>query len=271
MKILLTNDDGIHAPGLRALWQALAPQHEVGLVAPESEQSAVGHAITLQSPLRVRKVYDNGNFLGYGVNGTPADCVKIGVSELVGTRPDLVVSGINLGPNVGINVLYSGTVSAATEGAILGIPSVAVSLATHKKAVFTEAAEFVVGLIFRLKWENFPRQTLLNINIPALSKARIKGVKFTRQAICAPQECFDRRIDPRENVYYWLSGQSQECTSDPDVDSAALDAGFITITPLHYDLTHYEVLKQLCSSAVIDSDQSTCSWENMFPGSAASD
>ena len=146
MHILLTNDDGIHAPGLMAIYQALEQEHQVEVVAPESEQSAVGHAITLLTPLRVKKVRKNGTFFGWAVSGTPADCVKIAMAEILPRRPDLVVSGINLGSNVGINVLYSGTVSAATEAAIMGIKSMAVSLSTYKEPDFGVAARFAARL-----------------------------------------------------------------------------------------------------------------------------
>lgn len=252
MKILLTNDDGIHAPGLRCLYRKLADSHEVWVVAPESEQSAVGHAITLQNPLRVRKVFENGSLLGFGVTGTPADCVKIGIAELLPARPDLVVSGINLGANVGINVLYSGTVSAATEGAILGVPGLAVSLATYKNPDFSLTARFVETLITAMNWTDFPTKTVLNVNVPALPKDRIRGVRFARQSTAAPIESFERRQDPRDNTYYWLSGERPTETGEEEVDTGALGADWITITPLHFDLTNHRILEGMRASGKDD-------------------
>ena len=246
MKILLTNDDGIHAPGLFALYQALKSEYDLNIVAPESEMSAVGHAITLTSPLRVRDVNKNGAFFGYAVTGTPADCVKIALQELLKSPPDMILSGINLGANVGINILYSGTVSAATEGAFLGIKSAAISLATmKKKADFKFAASFSKEIIRFISENSLGEGTALNVNIPAVSPEKIKGVCFVKQGITTIVERFDRRNDPRGNVYYWLSGESTPENGDPDTDTYALKENRITITPIHYDLTCYKELDRL--------------------------
>jgi 5'-nucleotidase len=245
MKVLLTNDDGIHAPGLRALYQELKSDFQVYIVAPDSEMSAVGHAITLASPLRVQEVYKNGSFFGYGVKGTPADCIKIAVQELLEAAPDVILSGINLGANVGVNVLYSGTVSAATEGAFLGIPSAAISLDTRANPDFHFAARFSRELIRYISENGLRERTALNVNIPALPPEKIGGISITRQGVARFREKFERRIDPRGNVYYWLSGETPLEEGNPDADARALKEQRITITPISYDLTCAEEYSRL--------------------------
>jgi 5'-nucleotidase len=245
LHILLTNDDGIHAPGLWAIYQTLQQEHQVEVVAPESEQSAVGHAISLLNPLRVKKVRRNGMFFGWAVSGTPADCVKIAIAEILPQRPDLVVSGINLGSNVGINVLYSGTVSAATEAAIMGIRSMAVSLSTYKEPDFGVAARFAARLVLELPRSNLPEGVCLNVNVPSLPENQIKGVRLTRQEDGVLVERYERRVDPRENIYYWLAGINSHRQSVPGTDFWAVENGYISITPIHHDLTHYACLEML--------------------------
>jgi 5'/3'-nucleotidase len=245
MKVLLTNDDGIHAPGLRALYQELKGDFQVYIVAPDTEMSAVGHAITLASPLRVQEVYKNGSFFGYGVKGTPADCIKIAVQELLEAAPDVILSGINLGANVGVNVLYSGTVSAATEGAFLGIPSAAISLDTRANPDFHFAARFSRELIRYISENGLRERTALNVNIPALPPEKIGGISITRQGVARFREKFERRIDPRGNVYYWLSGETPLEEGNPDADARALKEQRITITPISYDLTCAEEFSRL--------------------------
>lgn len=249
MKILLTNDDGIHAPGLLALHRALRSDFDVEIVAPETEMSAVGHAITLSSPLRVQKVYKKGSFYGHAVTGTPADCVKIAINELIDGRPDIILSGINPGANVGVNILYSGTVSAATEGAFLGVPSAAISLDTRKNPDFRFAAEFSKEIIRFITERGLGKGTALNVNVPALPREKIEGVRITRQGTARFEERFERRIDPRDNVYYWLSGETPVENGSPYVDSMALKEKMITITPIQYDLTNKEELERLKSYA----------------------
>jgi 5'-nucleotidase len=245
--ILLTNDDGIYAPGLWALYQELLQLGEVAVVAPESEQSAVGHAISLVNPLRVKKVSLDGGVQGWAVSGTPADCVKIALSELLPEPPQMVVSGLNLGPNVGINVLYSGTVSAATEASILGVPAMAVSLNSYKAdADFAAAARLARETVARLRsWPGWKNGVCLNINLPALPPDRVLGLKFTRQDVGPLVEHFERRVDPREHVYYWLAEINERRLPDPETDYGALAAGFISITPIHHDLTDYRTLEAL--------------------------
>jgi len=245
MRILLTNDDGIHAPGLFALYDALRSDHEIHIVAPETEMSAVGHAITLSSPIRVHEVRKNGRFFGHAVNGTPADCIKIAVQELLDIRPDVVLSGINVGANVGVNVLYSGTVSAATEGAFLGIRSAAISLAALKNPDFRFAARFSREII-RFMTETALREgTALNVNIPAVPPEEIRGVVLARQGTSRLEERFERRSDPRGNVYYWLMGETFIENGSASHDAVALKQNKISITPIHCDLTCEKELKRL--------------------------
>ncbi len=245
MRVLLTNDDGIHAPGLFALYDVLKSDHEVHIVAPETEMSAVGHAITLTSPIRVKAVRKNGLFFGHAVKGTPADCVKIAVQELLDTPPDVVLSGINVGANVGVNILYSGTVSAATEGAFLGIRSAAISLATLKNPDFRFAARFSREIIRFMTECGLRDGTALNVNIPAVPPECIRGVVLARQGTSRFEERFERRNDPRGNLYYWLMGEKFIENGNPENDSVALKQNNITITPIHYDLTCERELKRL--------------------------
>lgn len=248
MRYLLTNDDGIYARGLNALYEELSRDADCLIVAPEVEQSAVGHAITLSRPLMVRRTEKNGRFRGYAVAGTPADCVKIGIRELSDGPIDLVVSGINKGANVGVNVLYSGTVSAATEGVILGVPSLAVSLDTHCEADFSVAARFARKIAAFIVAKGPFVKTVFNVNVPALPETEIKGIAVTKQGQNMPLETFDKRTDPRENTYYWLSGEMPcYATEGPDTDVGALHRGFVSITPLHYDLTRHDALPDLKS------------------------
>ena len=247
MLILLTNDDGIHAPGLFALYQALKPEHDLCVVAPESEMSAVGHAITLTSPIRVKKIRKNGMDYGFAVQGTPADCVKIAVQELLDIPPDVILSGINLGANVGVNILYSGTVSAATEGAFLGIRSAAISLDTIKDPDFSFAANFSKELIRFMLMANLQDGIALNVNIPAIPSEQIQGVSITRQGTSRFIERFERRTDPRGNFYYWLTGEKFIENGNRENDSVALKNRRITITPIHYDLTAERELQRLKS------------------------
>jgi 5'-nucleotidase len=252
MKVLLTNDDGIHAPGLMALYQELNGDFDLDIVAPESEMSAVGHAITLAYPLRVKVVHKNGAFFGYGVTGTPADCVKIAVQELLERPPDIILSGINWGANVGVNVLYSGTVSAATEGAFLGVGAAAISLKREKNPDYGFAARFSREIIRFITENGLKKGTALNVNIPAVPTEKITGVSITRQGISRFRERYERRVDPRGNVYYWLTGETPVEEEGPDTDARALRENRITITPITYDLTCLEEVNRLLSSPLPD-------------------
>ncbi len=244
MRILLTNDDGIFAEGLCALYDNLSLEHKVFVVAPEAERSAVGHAITISEPLRIKKVKRGRKFFGYAVNGTPADCVKIAIHELIGPHIDLVVSGINRGANVGINILYSGTVSAATEGVILGFPSIAVSLNAYHDPDYCFASYFVNSLLEKWRVIFNELSFCLNVNVPALPAHKIKGIKWVPQSISPLLERFERRIDPHGHLYYWQCGE-RFTEENPDTDVKALERGFITLTPLFFDLTYKEILPVL--------------------------
>lgn len=241
----MTNDDGIYARGLSALYDELSQDADCLIVAPEIEQSAVGHAITISRPLMVREAMKNGKFLGYAILGTPADCVKLGIKELSNAPFDLVVSGINRGSNAGINVIFSGTVSAATEAVIMGAPSIAVSLDTRKDADYKFAARFVRKMVREMVNSPGLKNIAINVNIPALPEEMIKGVVVVRQGKSNIVENFEKRNDPRENIYYWITGESRLIKENEDTDVGALAAGFITITPIQFDLTRYDMLEKL--------------------------
>ncbi len=245
MKILLCNDDGIHAPGLAALAEELKKLAEVIIVAPTREQSAMGHAITMTDPLRAEEYYKNSEFFGWAVSGTPADCVKLALFALLDERPDMVISGINQGSNTGINTIYSGTVSAATEGRINDIPSFAVSLTSYKSKDFGPAARFGAKLASQLSSLNLPKGVFLNVNVPALPEDEIKGIRITRQGLAVYEEVYHRRADPKGRVYFWLDGERVQEEDDPQIDERAVRAGYISLTPIHYDLTHYSTLTKL--------------------------
>ncbi len=249
MRILVSNDDGIYADGLRALVKELRKEHEVHVVAPEYEQSAIGHAITIHSPLRVHKVYEGDSFFGYAVGGTPADCVKIALKSLLNFTPDMVISGINQGGNYATNIIYSGTVSAATEGRICGIPSFAVSY-NHfeKKEGFKDAAQYAASIVQEVHALSLPANVFLNINYPDLPKEKVKGVKITPQGSSRFVEEFEKRKDPRGNDYYWMAGEMETGDNDINTDYHFIKEGYITITPVHYDLTARETLKKLQQS-----------------------
>ena len=247
MRILVTNDDGINADGLYALVTALRRRHVVTVCAPEAEQSAIGHAITLSKPLRVKEVRKNGARYGFAVNGTPADCVKIAVRALMDTPPDMVISGINHGPNLGSDIMYSGTVSAATEGTILGIPSLAISLATYTRFDFRPAATTVQQLIRLFPVKSFPDGVLLNVNMPAVALRDIRGMIITQQGRSLYKERFVRRIDPRGRVYYWLTGKAHWLRKPYNSDIKAIEDNYVSITPLQLDLTAYNAMEKFAS------------------------
>lgn len=253
LKILLSNDDGINAPGLAALYEEISKIGDVTVVAPDSEKSAVGHAITLSDPLRVTEFYKNGSFFGYAVNGTPADCVKIAYwAILEEKKPDLIISGINLGSNAGVNIIYSGTVSAATEGAMLNIPSFAISLATFTNPDFKPAARFARKFAPLLYKKGLPDGLSLNINVPPIPEEKIEGVAITRQSKALYREEFDKRTDPHGRLYYWLTGAKVKIEEDDEVDDRAILNNKISITPIHFDLTEYSYLDVLKKWSLTD-------------------
>ncbi len=245
MQILLANDDGIHSPGLRALCQAASRLGDVQVVAPLTEQSGVSHRITYLHPILAREILENdGGHYGWAVDGSPADCVKLGILEFCPRRPSLVLSGINSGANVGINVKYSGTVAAAMEGAIFGITSIAISLAQRTPPDYVATAERAITLVEQLL-EQAPEGTLWNINFPDTTPAGPKGVRVCSMAVKRRSERVDKRTDPRGRPYYWsgldpISGHELE----PGSDVRELSDGYVTVTPLQFDLTERHLLQQ---------------------------
>lgn len=245
LRILLTNDDGIFAEGLGVLRKALEGFAELYVIAPDRERSATGHSITVHRPLRVREAgFRSERVRGWVVDGTPADCVKLGLEALLPEKPDLLIAGINLGPNLGTDVLYSGTVSAAIEGIINGIPSVAVSLATHEEPDFSHAVGFVKSFLPEFTRQAVPTGTLLNINVPP---GIPRGVRATKLGNIRYINVIDRRTDPRGRVYFWMAGEPLEDVNgnDADTDVRAVKEGYISITPVHYDLTDYLFMEKL--------------------------
>jgi len=245
MRILVTNDDGIAAKGLQVLADAVGQLGEVTIVAPAVERSAIGHAITLYDPLRVEKFYLGEKFFGYAVNGTPADCVKIAAKALMEKPPDIVLSGINPGTNIGTNSIYSGTVSAAIEGSIMGVAALAISTTAEENPDYDFAAQLAVKLAKKIIEEGPNSELLLNINIPDLPSSQIKGIIITRQGRSKYREHFEKRVDPQKREYYWLTGEMTNVEDGEDVDFHAIKNGYISITPLQYDLTNYVVKHRL--------------------------
>lgn len=248
-QILVTNDDGIHAPGIRALATAMRELGDVVMVAPDNEKSAVGHAITIADPIRIQKITNSDQIPGYAVKGTPADCVKIAVQSLLDSPPDIIISGINAGANVGNNVIYSGTVSAATEGTMLKIPSMAISLDCIKVTPdnFSTAQMIAKQMVRSLLRYSLPDGTLLNVNVPHLAESQIRGIRVTRQGDVFYRDYFEKREDPRGRLYYWMTGDMVDPTDDPDTDSQALADGWVSVSPIHYQLTNMDFLDELKS------------------------
>ena len=244
-KILITNDDGIFAPGIYALWEAMQEVGQTMVVAPDTEQSAVGHAITLSDPLRVEGIHRTGGFEGFAVSGTPADCAKIAIRSLMDKKPDVLVSGINRGANLGNNIIYSGTVSAATEGTMLGIPSVAISINSFNSDEFRGAKETAIKVVHYLINNTLPSGTLLNVNVPYCPPEEIKGIKVTRQGNQYFQDDFDQRKDPRGRTYYWMKGKIVDDDQELYYDSKAVCDGYVSITPIHFQMTNESYFTKL--------------------------
>ncbi|WP_108652347.1 5'/3'-nucleotidase SurE [Dongshaea marina] len=240
MKILISNDDGVHAEGISVLSLALSEIAEVVTVAPDRNCSGASNSLTLETPLRVQPVEGSG-FLA--VNGTPTDCVHLALNELVSPEPDLVISGINHGANLGDDVIYSGTVAAATEGRHLGLPAIAISLVGDKH--FASAAQVAVQLVKRLQKQPLPADQILNVNVPDLPYAELKGFKITRQGARHRAEEMIRTQDPRGKTIFWLGPPGERQDAGDGTDFAAVDEGFVSITPLRIDLTAYTQMPQL--------------------------
>lgn len=246
MRVLVTNDDGINSLGLHALVRELEGEAETFVVAPEHERSATGHAITLHKPLRaVPTILPESNVKAWATNGTPADCVALGVLGLLPGRPDIVISGINVGPNLGRDLTYSGTVSGAMEGTIFRIPSLAVSVGAFRDTIFEVAAGFAMRLVRQVVERGLPEDTLLNVNVPNLPKDQIKGVKITRQGEKRYISTLDKRTDPRGRSYYWLTGAPAPQQDAEGTDSWALALGYISVTPIRLNMTDPDALQAL--------------------------
>lgn len=244
-KILVTNDDGIYASGIKALWNAMSEIGNVTVIAPNREQSAVGHAITVSDPLRVKEVKRSDGFSGFAVDGTPSDCIKIGIQALLIEKPDVVVSGINHGSNTGNNIIYSGTISAATEGTMMDIPSVAISLNSFEDRNFQGAQTVAKTVVLKVLEKGLSKKTLLNVNVPAIPENEIKGYIITQQGNAAFKDSFEKREDPRGNTYYWMTGKMINPDIELDNDQKAISEGYVSITPIHYRLTNHNFLDEL--------------------------
>ncbi len=241
--ILVCNDDGIFSPGILALAEVADEFGQVEIIAPDRQQSAVGHAITVSTPLRSRSFQIDGRFNGQAVTGTPADAIKLGHDQLLDRKPDLVVSGINHGSNASINILYSGTVSAATEGTILGYPSIAISCSDYEDDADLSGPKDAARKVINYVLENgLPTGVTLNLNAPS---GPLKGIKWARQANSRYIEEFEDRIDPHNQSYYWLTGKLKVLEEGEDLDLNVLEKGFASLTPIQYDLTAYDLLNDV--------------------------
>ncbi len=246
LKILVTNDDGIDSPGIYALAQAMGRLGDVIVAAPDRQQSAVGHSLTVARPLRVTQVHREGILFGYAIDGTPSDCVKIALSTILDIKPDLVISGINHGQNTAINILYSGTVAAATEGMLAGIPSIAFSLASHDlKTDCSPAADYAVKIAKRFLANPPESNFLLNINVPAIPKNEILGIKVAQHNTTIWKDTYEMRLDPFGRKYYWFAGEYSAAENSIDNDDCIVKAGYVSITPVHFDFTKYDALDKL--------------------------
>jgi 5'-nucleotidase len=263
MNILVANDDGIAANGIRVLTEELSKRHDVYVVAPDRERSAAAHSLTIHTPLRVEELDNgkNGAKRAWVTTGTPGDCVKIAVNAILSKeeQPDIVISGINHGPNLGADILYSGTVSCAMEGAMLGIPSIAVSLATMRAEYedFKFAASFINSLLNKLQNFKFPPKSILNVNIPKLDPSDIAGVAITELGRKIFTDDYEKRIDPRGQIYYWMAGKLKTEPVGANTDLAAIQNNMISITPVTYEMTRTETIADLDS---ILCTKDSCNW-----------
>ena len=244
-RILITNDDGIYSPGIQALSEAISEIGEITIVAPNIEQSAKSHSITLSNPIKIRFIKLNNGINGWAVDGTPVDCTKIAIKSILNHKPDLIISGINQGANLGRNMIYSGTISAAYEGAILGIPSMAISLASYRIDNFI-GSKFVAQKIARhlLKY-GIPKGTMLNVNVPYTDLKNIRGNLITRQGNQYFIDDFEKRVDPRKQTYYWMKGKIVDHDSSLEYDGKAVAEGYVSITPINFNITNESYMNEL--------------------------
>ncbi|MFU8844024.1 MAG: 5'/3'-nucleotidase SurE [Bacteroidales bacterium] len=244
--ILVTNDDGVFAPGLRTLISVAREFGRVIVVAPDSAMSGMSHAITVKTPLRLRKIAEEENYVEYSCNGTPVDAVKLGEKVVAEQTPDLVLSGINHGSNASVNVIYSGTMAAVIEACMDGIPAIGFSLLDYShSATFDSAVEYVRSIVEKVLKNNLPTGVCLNVNIPAVEQDQIKGIKVCRQARGRWDEAFDQRIDPYNRHYYWLTGVFLDGDTAEDTDSWALANNYISVVPVKFDLTAHETIENI--------------------------
>ena len=243
--ILISNDDGIYAPGIYALWEAMSEIGKTTVVAPNTEKSAVGHAITISDPIRIEEVKRSNGFKGYAVNGTPADSVKIAVKSIMKVKPDIIISGINAGANVGQSLLYSGTISAASEGTFLGIPSIAISLDALRDMDFSTSKVVAKKIVNKVLEHGMPNDTLLNVNIPKDVEGGIKGYQITHQGAIYFEDNFEKREDPRGRIYYWMTGDVKDTDIELESDGVAIKEGYVSITPLQLQMTNFDFIEKL--------------------------
>lgn len=249
--ILITNDDGISSPGIRALVEAVKDLGKVVVVAPDKPQSGMGHAITIGQPLRLNSYSGFGDIEAYSTSGTPVDCVKLAVDKILHRKPDICLSGVNHGANHSINVIYSGTMSAALEAAIESIPSIGFSLLDFSiEADFEGSMKYARIIVDQILHQNLDKHLCLNVNIPAIPAKLIKGFKICRQAYAKYEEDFDERADPHGRKYYWLTGEFVNFDKGKDTDVWALKHGYVSIVPVQFDLTNYELKKKLENTLV---------------------
>ena len=245
--ILISNDDGIYAPGIYALWESMSEIGQTTVVAPNTEKSAVGHAITIYDPIRIEKVIRSNGFEGYAVNGTPADCVKIAIGSFLDKKPNIIVSGINAGSNMGTNILYSGTVSAAAEGTMLGVPSIAFSLNTFNTDNYDLSKEVAIKMTKNVLNHGLPTGTLLNVNIPKCEISECQGYKVTSQGDEYFLDDLEKREDPRGRFYYWMSGKIVNNDNSNEQDGYAIANNWVSVTPIQYKLTNHKFIDDLKS------------------------
>ena len=244
-KILITNDDGISSQGIYALWEAMNDIGETFIAAPSSEQSASSHSLTLSSPLRVEILERENGFKGWSISGTPVDCVKIAIRSLMKKSPDILVSGVNHGANLGNNIIYSGTVSAATEGMIMGVPSIAISLASYETDNYDVVKKYAKNIVTNVLDHGLPQDTLLNVNVPYCKLKEIRGLKITSQGNQYFIDEYEKRIDPRNSEYYWIKGQMIDEDQSIDYDGKAIQENYVSVTPIHFKLTNELYKKDL--------------------------
>jgi len=245
-KILITNDDGINAPGLSVLIEVMKELGDVTVVASENSMSGMGHAVTISSPLRLEQVQTNNGYEEYKCNGTPADCVKLGEQLILKQKPDLLVSGVNHGSNASINIIYSGTMAAVLEGAICGFPSIGFSLMDYNlNADFSASKKYIKLIAQKVLAQGLPKGVCLNVNFPAVNGNQIKGIKVCRQAKARWAEEFDERKDPRNKDYFWMTGNFQKQETAEDTDIYALENNYVSVVPVHVDFTAHYALPEI--------------------------